>query len=86
MRPFISYAMKDMSDYDKTVSSKIGRQQGNDIRMSHYVLTEYVSLESRCYEISSHKQANLIRVLGKIFPPDSFFFSFFSPSFSFLST
>ena len=32
MRPFISYAMKDMSDYNRTVSSKIGRQQGNDIR------------------------------------------------------
>ena len=31
MRPFIGYAMKDMSDYNKTVSSKIGRQQGNDI-------------------------------------------------------
>ena len=77
MRPFISYAMKDMSDYNKTVSSKIGRQQGNDIRMSHYVLTEYVSLESRCYEISSHKQANLIRALGKIFPPTHFFSLFF---------
>ena len=34
MRPFISYAMKDMSDYNKTVSSKMGRQQGNDIRTS----------------------------------------------------
>ena len=31
MRPFIGYAMKDMSDYNKTVSSKIGRHQGNDI-------------------------------------------------------
>ena len=36
MRPFISYAMKDMSDYNKTVSSKIGRQQGNDIRTSPF--------------------------------------------------
>ena len=36
MRPFISYAMKDMSDYDKTVSSKIRRQQGNDIRTSPF--------------------------------------------------
>ena len=34
MRPFISYAMKGMSDYNKTVSSKIGRQPGNDIRTS----------------------------------------------------
>ena len=34
MRPFIGYAMKDMSDYNKTVSSKIGRQPGNDIRTS----------------------------------------------------
>ena len=31
MRPFISYAMKGMSDYYKTVSSTIGRHQGNDI-------------------------------------------------------
>ena len=36
MRPFISYAMKDMSDYNKTVSGKTGRQQGNDIRTSPF--------------------------------------------------
>ena len=36
MRPFIGYAMKDMSDYNKTVSTKIGRQQGNDICTSHF--------------------------------------------------
>ena len=36
MRPFISYAMKDMSDDNKTVSTKKGRQQGNDIRTSHF--------------------------------------------------
>ena len=36
MRPFISYAMKDMSYNNKTVSTKIARQQGNDIRTSHF--------------------------------------------------
>ena len=36
MRPFISYAMKDMSDYYETVSSKIRRHQGNDIRTSPF--------------------------------------------------
>ena len=36
MRPFISYAMKDMSDYNKTVSSKTVRQQENDIRTSAF--------------------------------------------------
>ncbi len=36
MRPFIRYAMKDMSDYKKTVSSKIRRQQGNDICTSPF--------------------------------------------------
>ena len=36
MKPFISYAMKDMSDYHKTVSSKIRRQQENDIRTSPF--------------------------------------------------
>ena len=39
MRPFISYAMKGMSDYNKTVSSKIGRQQGNDIRFISFRYT-----------------------------------------------
>ena len=36
MRPFISYAMKDMSDCNKAVSSEILRQQGNDIRTSPF--------------------------------------------------
>ena len=39
MRPFIGYAMKDMRDYDKTVSTKIGRQQGNDIRFISFRYT-----------------------------------------------
>ena len=34
MRPFIRYDMKDMSDYNETVSSKTVRQRANDIRTS----------------------------------------------------